>query len=147
MKNAALLKNLYPLTNQGYAFVVAHLNGQPHKWDMAKCESSNPPAAKLAKKLKALTAEQLSRFDDALPEAAEAKAALDLAKQEWDRHCSALRMALMTTAEREQMYREGEQAAREVEAQERAGHATLPRGWSMDADGTVRDSHGEVAGE
>lgn len=147
MKNTAMLKALYPLTNQGHAFVVAYLTGQPHKWDMAKCEANNPPAAKLAQKLKALTPAQLADFDAALPEAVEAKAALDLAKQEWTRQCSTLRIALMTTEEREAMYRDGERAAREVEMQERAGHATLPRGWSMDADGTVRNSTGDVIGE
>jgi hypothetical protein len=147
MKNTALLKALYPLTSQGHAFVVATIAGQPHKWDMAKSEANNPPAATLAKKLQALTPEQLADFDAALTEAAEALAALNAAKQEWSRQCSSLHIALMSTAEREEMYRDGERAAREVEMQERAGHATLPRGWSMDEDGTVRNANGEVAGE
>lgn len=147
MKNATLLKKLYPLTNQGHAFVVAHVTGQPHKWDMAKCQSNNPPAAKLAQKLKSLTPAALAAFDAALPEAAEAKDALELAKTEWSRQCSTLRIALMSAEELQAMYRDGERAAREVEAQERAGHATLPRGWSMDNDGTVRNANGEVVGE
>jgi hypothetical protein len=147
MKNSNLLRSLYPLTNQGHAFVLAYVGGQPHKWDLAKCAINNPPAAKLALKLKALTTEQLVAFDAALPAAAAAKSALESAKQEWSRHCSALRIALMNTAELAEMYRAGEQAEREVEAQERAGHATLPRGWNMDNDGTVRDSSGDVVGE
>lgn len=127
--------------------MVAYIAGQPHKWDMAKCQANNPPAAKLAQKLKALSTEALAAFDDALPEAVEAKSALELAKMEWTRQCSMLRIALMSAEELQAMYRDGERAAREVEAQERAGHATLPRGWSMDADGTVRNSTGEVLGE
>ena len=45
------------------------------------------------------------------------------------------------------MYRAGAQAERDVEAQEQAGTGTLPKGWSMDDDGTVRNATGDVAHE